>query len=168
MAENEEILEGKVQAIMTFGAFITLKDGSTGLVHISEISDGYVKDVNDYLKEGQTVRVIELPSDDKTNKKRLSIKRTGEKLKPLNQREENREGGEEGRKQKRSPEEKKKTVPEKKDFSMPPPMFDEGRQAGNGMFEDKLAAFMKSSEERLIDLKHQKENKRGGGYIRRG
>ena len=52
-----EILAGKVQGITKFGAFIELTDGVVGLVHISEIADTYVKDVKDFIKEGDEVKV---------------------------------------------------------------------------------------------------------------
>ena len=51
------VLEGKVSGIAAFGAFVELPDGKTGLVHISEVSTEYVNDVKDHLKEGQTVKV---------------------------------------------------------------------------------------------------------------
>ena len=51
------ILEGKVQSIAKFGAFITLPDGQTGLVHISEVAGTFVKDIHDFLSEGQSVQV---------------------------------------------------------------------------------------------------------------
>ena len=167
MADADNIIEGKIQTIMTFGAFVTLKDGSTGLVHISEISDSYVRDVNDFLRVGQTVRVVELPSDEKTNnKKRLSIKRTGDVLLPLS--ESDRQDAEKKKSdRKEAKEAKKRDAAAKKDFSVPPPMFDEGRTSGEEDFGGKLARFMRDSEERLVDIKHQTENKRGGGYARR-
>ena len=68
------IVEGKVKSLTKFGAFVTLPDGSTGMVHISEVAYSYVNDIRDYLKEGDTVRVMVLSMEnDKTN---LSIKRT--------------------------------------------------------------------------------------------
>ncbi len=51
------IVEGVVQGITRFGAFVELPDGRVGLVHISEIADTYVKDVKDFLQEGQRVKV---------------------------------------------------------------------------------------------------------------
>jgi S1 RNA binding domain protein len=51
------ILDGKVTGITSFGAFVQLKDGPTGLVHISEIADTYVRDVNDFLKVDDVVKV---------------------------------------------------------------------------------------------------------------
>ncbi|NLW08749.1 MAG: S1 RNA-binding domain-containing protein [Firmicutes bacterium] len=52
-----QIVEGKVTGITNFGAFVELAPGTTGLVHISEVADVYVKDINDYLKMNDSVRV---------------------------------------------------------------------------------------------------------------
>ena len=51
------VLEGKVTGITKFGAFVSLPEGKSGLVHISEIAYSYVNDVKDHLKEGQEVKV---------------------------------------------------------------------------------------------------------------
>ncbi len=69
-----EIFEGKVTGITKFGAFVSLPDGSNGLVHISEIANTYVNDVHDHVTEGQTVKVkvIGISEAGKIN---LSIKR---------------------------------------------------------------------------------------------
>ena len=68
------IVEGKVKSLTKFGAFITLPDGSTGMVHISEVAHTYVNDIHDHLHEGDTVRVMVISMENgKTN---LSIKRT--------------------------------------------------------------------------------------------
>ena len=67
-------MEGKVKSLSKFGAFITLPDGSTGMVHISEIAHAYVSDIRDHLTEGQDVKVMIISRENgKTN---LSIKRT--------------------------------------------------------------------------------------------
>ena len=70
-----EIVEGVVKTITNFGAFIDLGDGVTGLVHISEIADGYVKSVSDYLEENQKVDVKVLSVDEENKKITLSIKK---------------------------------------------------------------------------------------------
>ena len=57
MSGVNEVMSGSVSAIMSFGAFISLEDGSTGLVHISEVARNYVKDINEHLSMGQTVKV---------------------------------------------------------------------------------------------------------------
>ncbi len=67
------IVEGVVTGITNFGAFIELPDKNTGLVHISEVADAYVKDVKDYLKEQDKVKVKVINIDDK-GKIGLSIK----------------------------------------------------------------------------------------------
>lgn len=66
------ILEGTVVNITNFGAFVEV-DGKTGLVHISEISDTYVKNIRDYLKEKDKVTVKVISIDD-NGKISLSIK----------------------------------------------------------------------------------------------
>ena len=51
------LLEGKVKSITKFGAFITLPENRTGMVHISEVANTYVSDIHDHLTEGQDVKV---------------------------------------------------------------------------------------------------------------
>lgn len=72
-----EIFEGKVTGITNFGAFIELPDGETGLVHISEIAEEYVRDINDFLKVNDKVKVKVISVDPK-GKIGLSIKQTVE------------------------------------------------------------------------------------------
>lgn len=67
------IVEGVVTGITNFGAFVELPDKMTGLVHISEVADAYVKDVRDYLKEQDHVKVKVIHVDEK-GKIGLSIK----------------------------------------------------------------------------------------------
>ena len=55
--EVGSITEGNITGIKNFGAFVELQNGKTGLVHISEISHSFVKEVKDYLKEGDKVKV---------------------------------------------------------------------------------------------------------------
>lgn len=51
------ILEGKVTGITKFGAFVELPGGKTGMVHISEVASTFVKEIRDYVKENQIVKV---------------------------------------------------------------------------------------------------------------
>ena len=67
------ILEGEVTGITNFGAFVQLPEGKIGLVHISEVSNVYVKDVHDFLKEHDKVKVKVLSVDER-GKVGLSIK----------------------------------------------------------------------------------------------
>ena len=67
------IVEGEVTGITNFGAFVQLPEGKVGLIHISEVSNVYVKDVHDFLKEHDKVKVKVLSVDDR-GKIGLSIK----------------------------------------------------------------------------------------------
>ena len=67
------IIEGVVTGITNFGAFVELPGGTTGLVHISEVADSYVKDVKDFLKEKDKIKVKVIHIDEK-GKIGLSIK----------------------------------------------------------------------------------------------
>lgn len=80
--EVGNILEGVVTGITKFGAFVELPGGKVGLVHISEVADVYVKDVHDFLKEKDKVKVKVLSIDDH-GKIGLSIKQAQEKKKNL-------------------------------------------------------------------------------------
>ena len=55
--EVGEVFEGKVTGVTKFGAFVAMPDGKNGLVHISEIANTYVNDINEFVKEGQVVKV---------------------------------------------------------------------------------------------------------------
>lgn len=72
------ILEGKVTGITNFGAFVELPGGATGLVHISEIAEEYVKDIHDFLKTNDRVKV-KVISVDPRGKIGLSIKQALDK-----------------------------------------------------------------------------------------
>ena len=67
-----DIIKGKVSGIVDFGAFVQLAPGKEGLVHISELADGYVKAVQDVVKLGQEVQVTVLDVDAQ-GKIRLSL-----------------------------------------------------------------------------------------------
>lgn len=170
MATKDDILEGKVTGITTFGAFVQLSDGRTGLVHISEVSDQYVKEIKDFLQEGQDVKVVPMTSLQE-GKLRLSIKKAIEILKECGEIPKT-EATE--RKSYSKPQEQRNRTPrkpaEKFDPSVPPvDFYDKGDDnQAESAFEDRLSKFMKSSEEKLSALKKQTENKRGGGYVRRG
>lgn len=72
-AEIGKIYQGNVTRIVEFGAFITILPGQDGLVHISQIAEERVNDVNDYLKEGQTIEVVVMDVDNRGRIK-LSMK----------------------------------------------------------------------------------------------
>ena len=81
MSEKFEIgavVTGKVTGIQPYGAFVALDDSTQGLVHISEITHGFVKDINEHLKVGDEVKVKVLSIDSKAGKIGLSIRATEE------------------------------------------------------------------------------------------
>ena len=67
------VLEGKVKTITNFGAFVSLPENKTGMVHISEVANTYVSDIRQHLTEGQDVKVVVIAIDG--SKINLSIKR---------------------------------------------------------------------------------------------
>jgi polyribonucleotide nucleotidyltransferase len=71
--EIGKIYPAKVVKIVDFGAFVSYMPGREGLVHVSQIADERVEDVNDYLKEGQDIEV-RLIDIDKQGRVKLSIK----------------------------------------------------------------------------------------------
>ena len=84
------VLEGKIKSITNFGAFVSLPENKTGMVHISEVANAYVSDIRQHLTEGQDVKVMVIGTEN--GKINLSIKR----LEPRQQREggfQRREGG---------------------------------------------------------------------------
>ncbi len=132
-------VQGKVTGITNFGAFVELPDGKTGLVHISEVADNYVKDINEHLKVGDEVevKVMNVEADGKIG---LSIR----KAKPQPERPE------------RAPRPRRDSRPSERN-SQP-----------KENFEQKVARFLKDSDERLTTLKRATESKRGGRGARRG
>ena len=72
--EPGEKLTGTVTGIQPYGAFVALDGETQGLVHISEITYGFVKDINEFLKVGQEVKVKVLEVDEAAGKISLSIR----------------------------------------------------------------------------------------------
>lgn len=73
-----DVVSGKVAGIQSYGAFVALDNSTQGLVHISEITHGFVKDIHDFLEVGQEVKVKILDIDEEKNKISLSIRATEE------------------------------------------------------------------------------------------
>ncbi|MFH1539711.1 MAG: S1 RNA-binding domain-containing protein [bacterium] len=138
------VMEGKVVDITKFGAFVKLPGGKTGLVHISQISSDYVKEVGDYLSVGKLVHVKVAAIDDR-GRIQLSIKdvKEGEteNAQKFVETPESEGPGGHGR----------------------PPRRGRFRERGeeSDSFERKLRSFMRQSEERLVDVKRSMDAKRG-------
>lgn len=76
--EVGSVVTGKVTGIQAYGAFVALDENTQGLVHISEITHGFVKDINEHLKVGDEVQVKVLSIDENAGKIGLSIRATVE------------------------------------------------------------------------------------------
>ena len=134
-----EVLEGKVTGIAKFGAFVALDGGKSGLVHISEIANTFVSDVNEYLKVGQTVKVkvIGISDEGRIN---LSIKRA---LEPP--------------KQESAP--RSREAQPKRDRPARTPVPPAASTSGNMDFEDRLKKFMQESDSRIADNRMYSEHR---------
>lgn len=73
-----DLVEGVVRNIMQFGAFVDIGLKQDGLIHISEIANSYVKEINDFLTIGQKITVKILTIDEKTSKIQLSLKQVSQ------------------------------------------------------------------------------------------
>ena len=69
-----DIIEVTVTGIQKYGAFVLINDKYDGLIHISEISSGYVKNINDYIKIKDKIFAQVVDIDHENNKFKLSIK----------------------------------------------------------------------------------------------
>ncbi|MBS4761927.1 S1 RNA-binding domain-containing protein [Carnobacteriaceae bacterium zg-ZUI252] len=69
-----DIIEGSVTGIQTYGIFVQLENEQQGLIHISECTHGYIPNVYDFLKIGQTVRAMVIDVDEYTQKISLSLR----------------------------------------------------------------------------------------------
>jgi len=72
--KEKDIILAKVTGIQEYGAFVNIDDEHNGLIHISEISYGYVKNINDYVKIGDKIYAEVINIDKDSNQLRLSIK----------------------------------------------------------------------------------------------
>lgn len=82
---KDEIVTGTVTGIEEYGIFISLEDNYSGLIHISEISDGFVKNINDYVELNEVINVKILEVDKIRNHIKLSIKNFDYRINKKNQ-----------------------------------------------------------------------------------
>lgn len=69
-----DVVTGIVTGVQPYGAFVSLTDDTQGLIHISEITYGYVREVSDFLQVGQAVKVKILEIDEQEGKISLSLR----------------------------------------------------------------------------------------------
>lgn len=158
--EKGSIYEGKITSITNFGAFVSLPDGPDGLVHISEVSNGFVKDINEILTVGQDVKV-KVISIAENGKIALSIKQAMPREEKPQQPQQSRPRPQGERKfQPKKAEQKPQFNP-----NVPPEEYWEEQISSNQGFEDMMNKFKKSSQDKFSDLKRGGESR---GYSRRG
>ena len=134
------IVEGKVTGITKFGVFVDLGGGKKGMVHISEVAQTYVNDINDFVKMNDTVKV-----------KVLSIAEDGKIALSIKKAEEPQRNG------------KPQGAPAQKSR----PEFSSARKPAPTSFEEMMAKFKQTSDEKFSDLKRKnpdaRRTKRGSG-----
>lgn len=142
------VLEGRVTGITKFSAFVELPEGKTGMVHISEIAPVFVKDIHDFVKENDTIKVkiLSIAEDGKIS---LSMKKAMEQP----PRPPRREGSTYSRPV-RAP---RPIVP-----APERPNFEWQKKDKGGSFEDMMQRFKQSSDDKMSDLKKGVDAKRGG------
>ena len=173
------VLEGKIKSITNFGAFVSLPENKTGMVHISEVANAYVSDIRQHLTEGQDVKVIVIGTEN--GKINLSIKR----LEPKPQREggnfqrreggnfqrreggfqkeggfQNREGGVQRREGGFQNRENRDSRPQRA------PVQPAAPKTADQLFEEKLKAFMTESDSKLSGMRQYADQR--GRSRRRG
>jgi len=162
------ILEGKVTGITKFGAFVSLPDNKSGLVHISEIAYSYVNDVHDHLQEGQQVKVKIIGIDD-NNRINLSIKKAMDPP-PRPQGGERGERGERSERGERNDRNDRNERSFNQNTRAPRPAANTfnprpAQPKGPMDFEDQLKQFMTYSDSKLSELhmNDRRSSRRGGG-----
>ena len=150
------VLEGKVKSITNFGAFISLGENKTGLVHISEVANAFVSDIRQYLTEGQDVKVMVIGNEN--GKINLSIKR----LEPKPQRENtgrpdfrsnNNSGARFEGGSRPNPYQGQNRSPR------PAPVQNAAPKTADQLFEEKLKAFMSESDSKISSIKQYSEHR---------
>ncbi len=149
--EIGQVYEGTVTGITQYGAFVevhpTESERVTGMVHISEIADTFVRDIHDFLHESDTVqvRMIGVNPQGKISfsMRQAQPEKTDEQM------------------PKQAPRPKKKDSPRPRVYE-PKPVVPQSEMS----FEDKLLHFKQASEEKICDLKRGSE-RRGGSRSRR-
>lgn len=136
--EIGSVYEGTVTGLTNFGAFVKLEDGTTGMVHISEVADEFVSDISEKLSVGDKVKVKALEINDK-GKVSLSIKKAvpGEKnSKPQRPRRSDNSG---------------------KGWKGSPSQNSDAPMS----FEDMMARFKAQSDDKISDLKRNSDKRSG-------
>ena len=132
------ILEGKVKTITNFGAFVSLPENKTGLVHISEVANAYVSDIRQHLSEGQDVKVVVIGTEN--GKVNLSIKRLEARPQP-------------------SQAPARTAAPSRPVRPAAAPTPPPAPKSADQLFEEKLKAFMTESDSKISGIRAEHRTK---------
>jgi S1 RNA binding domain protein len=127
-----EVVEGSVEKLVEYGVFVRLPTEEVGLVHISQIADAFVRDVAEYFKVGDPVKVKVLGTNDR-GRYELSVKDA----------------------------ERREPVYADPGAAAPPPRRPSGGRT-SAEFEERLTDFLKRSDDRLLDLRRNRDARRKG------
>lgn len=153
MAEKIEagsIVEGKVIRVKPFGAIVQLENGTQGLVHISQVANGFVQDINEHVAVDDTVKVKVISVDEENNKIALSIREALPKA-PRQQRQQNFK-----------PREHKNNYEPRGTKQHSNNEAQQPKEPVND-FEEKMKEWLKQSNERQAGI-NKRNNRRNGGY----
>ena len=132
------VLEGKVKTITNFGAFVSLPENKTGMVHISEVANTYVSDIRQHLTEGQDVKVVIIGVEG--NKINLSIKRLEAAPKSAGRPAPRREGN----------------APRQGGSAPTPPP---APKTADQLFEERLKQFMSESDSKISSIRQYSDHR---------
>ena len=137
LPEIGSVVYGKVITIVNYGAFVKLECGKMGMIHISDISYKFVKNISDFLSVNERVNVM-VTDIDKDGRILLSLKHVRECTEKASE----------------------NTAEIKERDSSPPEPFVRKKSSDSGSFEEMLGRFRQESDEKISDLKKSYDTKR--------
>ena len=157
-------VEGKITGLAKFGAFIDLGNNKTGLVHISEVSDKFVEDINDELNVGQvvTVEVLTIGDDGK-----IALSMRDREKEALEKKSAPRPSRPQSSSNTSSSSRPQSARPQSGRPQNSRPQGNNFNRRGSNDFDSLMDDFLKDSETRLSTLRKSTESKRGGRGGRR-
>ncbi|MBQ7154108.1 MAG: S1 RNA-binding domain-containing protein [Synergistaceae bacterium] len=166
-----EIVDCTVEQIMPYGAFVRIaKNGRKGMIHISELSYSFVKNITDVLNIQDKIKAKIIKIDER-GRIDLSLKQTQEPPQQTRQSRPERRPQSAGRpfvprSEARPPREREGAPREFRDFRVMQENFREANPEDSDSFEKKMASFLKTSEAKITDL-NTRNSARAGRPSRR-
>lgn len=157
------VINGRISGITKFGIFVEFEENKKGLVHISEISDKFVKDIGELYKVGETVAVKVLNNDNGDEKISLSIKQISSEGNISRGKKPDGEGSPPDRQPRNSGRYPRNDI----SISQIPANYAPANASGTMEFEEMMAKFKKNSAEKLSDVKKSVESKQNGYSLKK-